>query len=104
MVIIMATKEEIIEVLKQCFDPEIPVDVWNLGLVYDLQIGSDGVIKVLMTLTAPGCGMGPMIAADVKEKIQQIKGVKEAHVEMTFDPPWSPDKMTDEAKAKLGML
>lgn len=100
----MVTKEDVIEVLKQCFDPEIPVDVWNLGLIYDMQISKEGIVKITMTLTAPGCGMGPMIAADVKEKIQALKGVKEAQVDMTFDPPWSPEKMTDEAKAKLGML
>lgn len=88
--------------LKECYDPEIPVNVWDLGLIYDVAVDGDKV-HVKMTLTAPGCPMHSFISREVKEKLQSVSGVKEATVEVVWDPPWSPDKMSQEAKAQLGM-
>jgi metal-sulfur cluster biosynthetic enzyme len=97
----MLNREQIDEVLKKCYDPEIPVNVLDLGLIYDVNWDEDKV-NVRMTLTAPGCGMGPMIAEDVRTKLLGLPGVKEAKVEMVFDPPWTPEKMSEDAKKSLG--
>ncbi len=99
----MVTEEKIWEVLKNCYDPEIPVNIVDLGLVYDVSI-EDDVVKVKMTLTAPGCPMHSVIAQDVKSKLLATEGVKDAIVEIVWDPPWSPEMMSDEAKAKLGFM
>jgi len=98
----MVTKEEILEALKEVYDPEIPVDIVNLGLVYNVKI-DDGKVKILMTLTAVGCPVGPLIVDMVKLRLLKLEGVKEVEVELTYDPPWTPDKMSEEAKKKLGM-
>ena len=98
----MVTMEDIMKALKECYDPEIPVNVWDLGLIYDVAVDGDKV-HVKMTLTAPGCPMHSFISQEVKEKLQTVSGVKEATVEVVWDPPWSPDKMSPEAKAQLGM-
>lgn len=94
--------------LKTCYDPEIPVNIVDLGLVYECQViplGKDEYnVYVKMTLTAPGCGMGPVLIDEVKEKMQQISGVKEVTVDLVFDPPWDRDRMSDEAKLQLGLL
>lgn len=97
------TEEEIITVLKSCYDPEIPINIWDLGLVYDIDVQNDGNVRIKMTLTAPGCMMGSMIAEDVKAKIKALSGVEDAKVELVFDPPWTPDKMSEEAKAQMGI-
>lgn len=93
--------------LKTCFDPEIPINIVDLGLVYEctLSPGDEGKkrVGVKMTLTAPGCGMGGILVQDVKEKIEQIPLVQAADVELVFDPPWSRDMMSDEAKLQTGM-
>jgi FeS assembly SUF system protein len=99
---ILVSKEEVVTVLKDCYDPEIPINVWDLGLVYDINIENDNV-GVRMTLTAPGCMMGGMIAEEVKAKIKAMSGVKDAKVELVWDPPWTPDKMSEEAKAQMGI-
>jgi metal-sulfur cluster biosynthetic enzyme len=98
----MPTKEEIYQALQTCYDPEIPVNIVDLGLIYDVQIeGSKVVVK--MTLTAPGCGMGGMIAGQARQKIlDNIDGVEEATVDLVWDPPWEPSMMSEEAKHKLG--
>ena len=98
----VVTREEVITILKDCYDPEIPINVWDLGLVYDINI-QDGDVGIKMTLTAPGCMMGGMIAEDVKAKLKKLNGVKDAKVDLVFDPPWSPDKMSEEAKAQMGI-
>ena len=93
--------------LKQVFDPEIPVDIVNLGLVYDCTIGEeDGnkVVNVKMTLTAPGCGMGPVIAADAQARILTVDGIEDAKVELVWDPAWNQDMISEEGKMKLGMI
>ena len=98
----MVSKEEIVTVLKDCYDPEIPINIWDLGLVYDINI-QEGNVGIKMTLTAPGCMMGGMIADDVKAKLKALNGVKDAKVDLVFDPPWTPDKMSEEAKAQMGI-
>lgn len=100
-------EEQVWEALRTCYDPEIPVNVVDLGLIYDCKVWSDDEgnhVYVLMTLTAPGCGMGPVIADDVKRKCEAVPNVDDVEVELTFDPPWSNDMLTDEAKLELGML
>ena len=93
------------QALKECYDPEIPVNIVDLGLVYGLkvddEIPDEANIFVTMTLTAPGCGMGPLIAADVRRRIQNVQGVRNVHVELVFDPTWNPAMMSDAAKLML---
>ncbi len=88
--------------LKTCYDPEIPVNIVDLGLVYEVEI-SDQNVSVKMTLTAPGCGMGPVIAADAQKKIAALPGVRNAEVSVVWDPPWSPERITQAGREKLGM-
>jgi FeS assembly SUF system protein len=99
----MVTEEQIYDALKDCYDPEIPTNIVDLGLVYGVEVQEDKV-GVKMTLTAPGCGMGAMIAADAERRIMEIDGVKEAKVELVWDPPWSPSMMSEEAKKQLGVV
>jgi FeS assembly SUF system protein len=98
----MIEKDDVVEVLKNCYDPEIPINIWDLGLIYDLKI-EGGKVIVKMSLTAPGCAMGGMITDEVKAKLRTVKGVEEADVDLVFDPPWTPDRMSEEAKAHLGI-
>jgi probable FeS assembly SUF system protein SufT len=95
------------EALKNVYDPEIPVNIVDLGLVYDLTIGEatagGSAVEVQMTLTAQGCGMGPSIAMDAQRRIEALAGVAAAHVEVVWDPPWNPNMISPEGKAKLGM-
>jgi probable FeS assembly SUF system protein SufT len=93
--------------LKTCYDPEIPVNIVDLGLIYSLEIKpQDGgnLVEVKMTLTAPGCGMGPSIASDAQRKILTVPGVTDAQVDVVWDPPWSADRISPEGKSKLGMI
>ena len=94
--------------MKTCFDPEIPVNIVDLGLIYECNIiplgKNDFSVAIKMTLTAAGCGMGPVLVGEVEEKIRQIERVKEVKVELVFDPPWNRSKMSDEAKLQLGLL
>lgn len=100
--------DKIWEMLKTCFDPEIPVNIVDLGLVYECNIAplKEGghFVSIVMTLTAPGCGMGPVLVADIQEKIRRIHGVADMKVDLVFDPPWDRGKMSDVAKLQLGML
>jgi len=96
--------EEIVKVLKTIFDPEIPVDIYELGLIYDVFVNEDNDVKVLMTLTTPNCPVAESLPLEVKNKINDMDEVKSAEVEMTFDPPWSKDLMSEEAKLELGFL
>lgn len=94
--------------LKTCFDPEIPVNIVDLGLVYSLELtpteSGGHSVTVQMTLTAPGCGMGPIIANEARQKILTIDGIAEASVDLVWDPPWSPDRISEEGRKKLGMI
>jgi FeS assembly SUF system protein len=98
----MATKDEVYEALQTCYDPEIPVNIVDLGLIYDVQVEGEKV-AVKMTLTAPGCGMGPMIASEAQQRILELPDVKEATVDLVWDPPWDPSRMSEEARLKLGL-
>lgn len=96
--------EKIIKVLKTIFDPEIPVDIYELGLIYDIMINEEFDVKIIMTLTTPNCPVAETLPVDVEEKVKTVAGVKSAKVEITFEPPWSQELMSDEAKLELGML
>jgi probable FeS assembly SUF system protein SufT len=100
-------EEMVWDALKTCFDPEIPVNIVDLGLVYlcELEEGDGGKnVKIKMTLTAPGCGMGPVLASDVKMKVEALPGVKNADVEVVFDPVWDRSMMSEAARLQLGMM
>ena len=99
-----ALGEKIVRTLKTIFDPEIPVDIYELGLIYDVFINEDHEVKVLMTLTTPNCPVAETLPLEVEEKVKSINEVKNAVVEITFDPPWNQDLMSEEAKLELGML
>ena len=99
-----ALGEKIVRVLKTIFDPEIPVDIYELGLIYDVFVNEDYEVKILMTLTTPNCPVAETLPLEVEDKIKSLNEVKDAKVEITFDPPWSQDLMSDEAKLELGML
>ena len=94
-------RQRIVEALKNVYDPEIPIDVWNLGLIYEINIKDDGVVDVKMTLTAPGCPVANMILYQVMDALQNVEGVKDVNVELVFDPPWDPTKMTEEGREKF---
>ncbi|MGB0479554.1 MAG: iron-sulfur cluster assembly protein [Flavobacteriaceae bacterium] len=96
--------EKIVRVLKTIFDPEIPVDIYELGLIYDVFVNEDYEVKILMTLTTPNCPVAETLPLEVEEKVKSLDEVKNAEVEITFDPPWTQDLMSDEAKLELGML
>ncbi len=96
-------KEEVMKALKNCYDPEIPVNLVDLGLIYDVNV-NDGNVQISMTLTAPGCGMGPHIAQNVKDEVNKVEGIKGTEVDMVWEPQWTPEKMSDAAKAQLGYI
>ena len=96
--------EDIVKVIKTIYDPEIPVDIYELGLIYDVMINEDRDVKILMTLTTPNCPVAESLPLDIEEKVRSMKEVKEVEVEITFDPPWTQDLMSEEAKLELGLL
>jgi metal-sulfur cluster biosynthetic enzyme len=101
-------ESEVIEILKQCYDPELPVDLWNLGLIYNIQIQESydetrSDVNIVMSLTTPGCTMGQQMAQDIKNKLEALDAVNQAFVEVTFDPPWNPEMVSAEAREKLGV-
>lgn len=98
----MPTQEEVYEVLRTCYDPEIPVNIVDLGLVYDVQV-VDQKIDIKMTLTARGCGMGQYITAEAEQKLMEIPNVEEAKIELVWEPPWEPNMMSADARKMLGM-
>lgn len=96
--------DDVVDLLRSIFDPEIPVNIYELGLIYDVQVSSDGDVKILMTLTSPNCPVAESMPEEVKQKVGTITGVKDVEVEITFDPPWSKDMMSEEAMLELGFL
>jgi len=96
--------EKIVRTLKSIYDPEIPVDIYELGLIYDVFVNEDNDVKVLMTLTTPNCPVAETLPLEVEDKVRSIEEVAEAKVELTFDPPWTRDLMSEEAKLELGFL
>lgn len=97
-------RDQVEEVLKTVYDPEIPVNIWELGLVYEVKIEGDGKVKITMTLTAPACPVAGEIVAEVQQKTEAIEGVTDVHVHLTFDPPWDKSMMSEEARLELGFM
>jgi len=96
--------ENVVKVLKTIYDPEIPVDIYELGLIYDVMVNEENEVKILMTLTSPNCPVAESLPREVEEKVKSIEHINACEVEITFDPPWSKDLMSEEAKLELGML
>ncbi len=97
-----AIKKKVIEALKNVYDPEIPVNVWDLGLIYDIKVDDEGKIKIVMTLTAPGCPVAGLVAMQAEEAVRQaVPEAKDVEVELTFDPPWDPRRVTPEGRKQL---
>ncbi len=97
-------RDKVEEVLKTVHDPEIPVNIWELGLVYEVKIEGEGKVKISMTLTAPACPVAGDIIAEVQQKTEAIEGVTDVHVHLTFDPPWDKSMMSEEARLELGFM
>jgi FeS assembly SUF system protein len=100
----LALKPEIIQALQSVYDPEIPVNIYDLGLIYDIIIDSAGVVGIRMTLTAPACPAAQTLPVDVDRKVREVEGVTDARVEIVWDPPWDRERMSDTAKLALGMF
>jgi metal-sulfur cluster biosynthetic enzyme len=98
----MLTDEEIYEVLRECYDPEIPVNVVDLGLIYGVAV-EGAAVNIQMTLTAPGCSMGTMIATEIEDKLLGLPECERANVEIVWEPPWTPHRMSEAARKQLGM-
>ena len=101
---IKALEELIISALKEIYDPEIPVDIFELGLIYEVKIKKQGIVDIDMTLTSPNCPVAESLPIDVKNKVESVLGVDEATVNIVFDPPWDKDMMSEEAQLELGFL
>ncbi|MGE7775483.1 SUF system Fe-S cluster assembly protein [Chitinophaga sp. NPDC101104] len=97
-------RDQVEEALRTVYDPEIPVNIFDLGLVYQIEVKDEGKVLVIMTLTAPGCPVAGSIMEEVSQKVSAIPGVTDADVRLTFDPPWTKDMMSEEAKLELGFL
>ena len=97
-------KAQVVDVIKTCYDPEIPVNIYELGLIYGVDVDDQGMVTVRMTLTTPYCPAAQSLPPEVKERVLQVSGVKDANVEVVWDPPWNPSMMTEAAKLELGMI
>lgn len=97
-------EEEIVKMLKTVFDPEIPVDVYNLGLIYNIEVQDNGHVRIDMTLTAPSCPASEFLMEDIRMKVESVEGVKSLDVQLVFEPEWDKDMMSEEAKLELGFL
>ncbi len=100
----LQTEEEILRMLKTVFDPEIPVNIYDLGLIYNIDLSDEGVCTIDMTLTAPSCPAGDFLVEDIRQKVGSVEGVKEVQVNIVFEPEWNKDMMSEEAKLELGMM
>jgi len=100
----MSLKEKAVEMLKSIYDPEIPVDIWELGLIYDLEEEENGKIRVRMTLTSPACPVAESLPGEVHQRLMTIEGVEDIDLQVVWDPPWSKERMTDEARLSLNMF
>jgi FeS assembly SUF system protein len=101
---ILATEAKILKVLKNIYDPEIPVNIFDLGLIYEVDVEDDGKTTVKMTLTAPNCPMADQLLQEVNDRVAEVKGIKEVIINLTFDPPWDKNMMSEEAMLELGFL
>ena len=99
----VSLRSQIVEALKTVYDPEIPVNIWEVGLIYQVEVNEGGEARVVMTLTSPSCPVAEILPGEVQEKVEAVEGVTSARVEITWDPPWHPDMMSDAAKLELGM-
>ena len=97
-------EEAILKMLKTVFDPEIPVNIYDLGLIYSIEVKDEGVCDITMTLTAPSCPAGDFLVEDIKQKVSSVDGIKEVNVNIVFEPEWNKDMMSEEAKLELGFL
>ncbi len=97
----MSLKEQVLEILHDVYDPEIPLNIADLGLIYDLQVSDEGDVYILMTLTAPGCPVGDLIAQEIQDRVLALPGVRDVRVDITFDPLWTPDRITEEGREAL---
>jgi FeS assembly SUF system protein len=97
-------EEKIISELKSIYDPEIPVNIYEIGLIYKIQIDDDFTVHIVMTLTTPNCPVAESLPAEVREKVKALEGVKDVDLELTFEPPWDMEMLSDEAKLELGIL
>jgi FeS assembly SUF system protein len=97
-------EEKIIDALKEIYDPEIPVNIYEIGLIYKIQVDDDFLVHIVMTLTTPNCPVAESLPAEVREKVKGIEGVKDVDLELTFEPPWDMEMLSDEAKLELGMF
>ncbi len=95
-------QERIVDVLKTVYDPEIPVDIWNLGMIYKIEVNDDGTVNLDMTFTAPNCPAADFIVEDVRTKLESVEGVKAANINLVFEPVWDQSMMSEEAKVELG--
>ena len=100
----LTMQPQIVEVVSTIFDPEIPVNIYELGLIYDIAVDSDNVVGIRMTLTAPGCPAAQSLPVEVVNKLKQLPGITDAHVDIVWEPPWDKDRMSDAAKLQLGMF
>ena len=100
----LETEEAILKMLKTVFDPEIPVNVYDLGLIYGIDIKEDGTCDITMTLTAPSCPAGDFLVEDIRQKVGSVEGIKDVNVNIVFEPEWTKDMMSEEAKLELGFL
>lgn len=100
---VKSLRDRIIETLKTCYDPEIPVDIWELGLIYEIRITEGNDVHIMMTLTSPACPVAETLPPDVEQKVREMPDVNSAKVEITFDPPWDKEMMSEEARLELGM-
>jgi FeS assembly SUF system protein len=94
-------RDQVWEILHDVYDPEIPLNIADLGLIYDLQVSEAGEVSILMTLTSPGCPVGDMLAEEIRDRVMSIPGVKDVHVEFTFDPLWTPERISEEGRQML---
>ncbi len=97
-------KKRVIEVLKTCYDPEVPVNIYEMGLIYDLAVDANGAVEIKMTLTSPACPVAGSLPPEVEAKAKQVEGVTSVKVAVVWDPPWKPDMMTEAARLQLGMM
>lgn len=100
----LVVEEQVLEALRSCFDPEIPVNIYDLGLVYDVKVEETGMVAIRMTLTSPHCPAVQSLPAEIQGKISEVQGVTEVKIDLVWDPPWDPSKMSDAARLQLGML
>ena len=96
--------QRVIDEIKTCFDPEIPVDIWELGLIYELELSDDNKLRVVMTLTSPNCPVAETLPEDVKTKLKLLAGIAEVDLKLTFEPPWEKEMMSEVAQLELGFM